>query len=267
MRCAFLHLLWTALVLALGSVGHAQIEITGMVMYKGKPLQDGYLYCDTTEAYTDSLGRFAITVDSLGSDLYVGLFGYESMVYTVSRSGHHVIDLPRRYGRRSRRMMVCGFCFTGDVRVTMGDGSCRAIDEVGPGDLVMALGGEVSTAVNVLRVDSAMHEDLIKLELVDGRGVICTADHPLPVVGKGLCAVRPSIAQQRMGVRPLLTGDRCLVLKDGGLEEVVVREVVPVPGARMTYNLTTEQGTYFANGILVSDERAVQRFARNGIVP
>jgi hypothetical protein len=228
-------------------------------MYKGKPVQDGYLYGDSTEAFTDSLGRFAITVDSLGSELYVGLLGYESMVYTVSRGGHHAIDLPRKYGKRSRRMRVCGFCFTGDAQVSLGDGTCKAINGVRPGDQVLArCEGTIGPAL-VLRVDSVIHDDLVRLRFNDGTELVCTDDHPIHVEGKGWCAVDPTRAQRELLVVPLEVGDVCLMLANGSTRTVLLTALSKEPAPRMTYNLTTAQGSYFANGILVSDEHALRR--------
>lgn len=259
MRSCCLQLLLTALALTLPSAGRAQVEVTGVVMYKGKPVQDGYLYCDSTEAFTDSLGRFAITVDSLGSELYVGLLGYESMVYTVSRGGHHAIDLPGKYGKRSRRMRVCGFCFTADAQVSMGDGSCKAINGVRPGDQVLAWRDDTIGAALVLRVDSVIHDDLVRLLFSDGTELVCTDDHPIHVEGKGWCAVRPTKAQRELSVVPLVVGDVCLMHSEGATGPILLVAVSKATAPCMTYNLATAHGSYFANAILVSDEHSLQR--------
>lgn len=247
--------------------GQAQVDITGVVTYKGKPLQDGYLYSDTSEAFTDSLGRFAITVDSLGSELYVGLLGHGSMVYKVNSGGHHAIDLPRKYGKRSRRQHICGFCFTSGTQVCMSDGSCRTINSVTPGEEVMACEGNELTVARVVRMDSVVHDNLVRLDLSDGTWVTCTMDHPIQVSGKGWCAVRPTKAQRSLGVMTMVPGDRCLVLAEGSLREVLLLSVQEEAARRMTYNLTTDRGSYFANGILVSDEHTLQRAVRMPSLP
>ncbi len=234
----------------------AQIGITGIVSYKGKPLPDGYVSYDTTEVFTDSLGCFTITVDSLGSVLYVGKLDYRSMAYTVRSAGHHAIKLPKKYGKRSKRTRICGFCFTGDALVTMGDGSCKPIESVEAGNIVMSFPGDRPVPTRVDHVDRIVHDGLVRLRFSDGTELTATADHPFHVEGRGWCAIRPEPAHLDLGVRAAAIGDTCLRLIDGVIRPVLLVSIQALSTPAITYNLSMSghAGNYFANGLLVSDE-------------
>lgn len=239
----------------------AQIAVTGVLTYKGKPLQDGYISYDTIEVFTDSLGRFALTVDSVGAVLYIGKLDHRSMAYTVRRAGHHAIKLPRKYGRRSQRQRICGFCFTGEALVTLGDGSCERIDRLRPGAIVSSLQGEHLISTRVCSVDHFVHDELVKLRFSDGVELTSTQDHPFLVKGKGWCSVQPSLAQIERGVSTAHVGDSCLRLIQGGVRYVPLVLVERLYSTANTFNITVSDGAeaFFVNGLFVSDESLFNR--------
>jgi hypothetical protein len=86
-----------------------------------------------------------------------------------------------------------------------------------------------------------------------------TSDHPYWVKNKGWCSYKPSQTEQKynLKIKQLLNGDTCLKFKDNKLIEVLIKNISEKPGEVMTYNISRleRNKNYFANGILVSDER------------
>jgi hypothetical protein len=55
----------------------------------------------------------------------------------------------------------------------------------------------------------------------------------------------------------LLAGDTCFKFRNNKLTEVLIKEITENPGEVMTYNISRlkTNKSYFANGILVSNEQ------------
>lgn len=249
----------------------AQVAVSGTITHKHAPLIDGVVYDgDTVEVYTDSLGHFSITVDSIGSTLYIGMSGYRPMAYVVRHGGEHSIELPKKYGKRSRRVRICGFCFSGGTSICMMKGDVRSIERIMPGDQVMAWSGDEGGAVptRVVRVDSLAHDHLVRLDFDNGAELLCTRDHPIHVLGKGWRSAEPTTRQRALGISAIEVGDSCLHLQDGVPQAVRLISITALSGSFQTFNLTVAAavGTYFANGILVSDEQFFNSLEGNGFL-
>jgi hypothetical protein len=85
-----------------------------------------------------------------------------------------------------------------------------------------------------------------------------TSDHPYYVKTKGWCSYKPLQTTQKYNIKAkqLLTGDTCFKYQDMKLIEVQVKNIKEYSGEVMTYNISRleKNKSFFANGILVSDE-------------
>lgn len=74
-------------------------------------------------------------------------------------------------------------CFLPASLVKMGDGSFKKIEDVSIGDSVISHDGTVQNVLNTFQYDIA--EDLIHIELEDGREIKCTRDHEILTKNRG----------------------------------------------------------------------------------
>ena len=80
-------------------------------------------------------------------------------------------------------------CFTAGTQILMADGSTKSIEQIQPGDVVLAadhLNPESKPqAAEVVRFFDNGEKDVVKLSFADDQEVVCTPEHPFYVIGKG----------------------------------------------------------------------------------
>lgn len=161
-------------------------------------------------------------------------------------------------------------CFTPETRVTMGDGSTKAISEIMVGELVI---GQRGTINRVLAIETPFLGDR-RLYGFDGRKPFLTSEHPI-MTQRGWAAINPEATAREnadLPVVPLQIGDvlhhmravRVPAMASGLAEradvEIETRQLVQLASAEddpglVLYNLLLEgDHTYFANGYLVHNK-------------
>lgn len=149
--------------------------------------------------------------------------------------------------------LVAG-CLHPDTRITLADGSTRAIGELrGEGEPVRSLGGVETFVVGTV---DGEEETLYRVVAADGREVLASSEHPFVGADGGWIAA----ANLAPGTR---------VLTDQGAVEVRTVETVPYGGP--VHNLLLDRSpdalhrdteTFYANGFLVGGHDAQQRLAQ-----
>ena len=140
-------------------------------------------------------------------------------------------------------------CFAAHTLITMADMSEVKIADIKVGDLVMTIDGPQP----VLEIYSPLHDDLYDHKFDNGKTITCTSDHPLYVVDKGWCSMRPDLSYSRYGVKSkqLEIMDKMAPLATG---EVRLLSSTPNPSTVMTYTFSTYSQTYYAEGLLAHSE-------------
>jgi len=127
-------------------------------------------------------------------------------------------------------------CFVAGTPVLMADGTTKPIEEIRPGDMVLAadhLDPEGKPeAARVARFFDNGEKEVVRLRFENGEELVCTPSHRFYVFGKGwICA------------EELVVGDECLTA-EGKRVAFVLRE--EVEGTRLVYNIEIEgRHTYF----------------------
>lgn len=143
-----------------------------------------------------------------------------------------------------------GGCLIAGTQVSMSDGSSKNIENVKPGDLVIAHDLENNRLSDAVVEKLLVHDEItfILHELVPGNGVplFVTGNHPILVKGHGW--------QQVDNIKP---GD-IIFHRDstsGSLVETTVASIIRDRSEQGTvYNLKTSRGNYIANDILVHNK-------------
>lgn len=146
-------------------------------------------------------------------------------------------------------------CLAAETRVTMADGSQRAVRDVVQGDRLQTAGGETMTVFATKTGREA--KPMIRIVSDSGRELLVTDGHPV-ATSKGLVAAYD-----------LTTGDRLLEC-DG---DHAVRSVEQVSYDGAIFNLTLiddagafpDHAAFLAEGIFVGDDRMQTRIEKAGV--
>lgn len=225
-------------------------------------------------------------VSTDGNGLWVRYDGYSGQVYSVGASGYNPATVTMTHTAYYPELGAYGLwevvlltpapvpptCLTGETLVLMSDGEERRIDEIEPGELVLAPIGRVGRVINV---ETPPLGDR-RLYSLNGSRPFITAEHPV-MTARGWRSVDPDATaaeNPRLAVKRLRVGDRLtrvvgvaatVAAADfgrGSFPEVVLG---PVPlftlrahegdPTRTLYNLVLDEGhSYFANGYLVHNK-------------
>jgi hypothetical protein len=153
-----------------------------------------------------------------------------------------------------------GICFVKGTKILMEDGTSKSIEDVKVGDYVKTVKMDSMKIKSnmVLKVDSPIHSDLIKINFENGIENVNTFDHPYYVKEKGWCSYTPFLTKERYGleVRLLESGDECYFYKKDILVNIKIKSIYELNSKVQTYNLTTieENHNFFANGFLVHNK-------------
>jgi hypothetical protein len=161
--------------------------------------------------------------------------------------------------RRSSKKFT--FCFVGESKVAMANGTEMEIRNLKRGDHVMSVNSmnNMVSAVTVLKTESVLHDNIVELRF-DKTAIKATSDHPFWVKGKGWAAVNPekTMAYLNFGkVSKLEAGDVCLYLdKDAKITEARLDKIETIQGEFKTYTITalSKNDQFFVNGVAVGVE-------------
>jgi hypothetical protein len=172
-----------------------------------------------------------------------------------------IMDLSTDYLKTDSLACIITFCFTRGTQIIQSINLAKPIEKIKPGDRIisfdmnsMKIGNDI-----VEQVDSVIHSDIVRITFNDRTINDNTFDHPYYVKSKGWCSYEPSLTFKKYNLqtKQLLIGDTCLKYKDNRLIEVRIHKITETPGEVMTYNISRLKinKTFFANGILVSNEQ------------
>jgi Ataxin-1 and HBP1 module (AXH). len=152
------------------------------------------------------------------------------------------------------------FCFTKGTDIVQNNGMTKSIENIRAGDTILSVNQEtmrIETDV-VKQIDSVRHKDIVHISFSDLTQNNNTFDHPYYVKDKGWCSYKPSETLQKYNLKTkqLQIGDTCFKYKNNKLIEIQIKNISENSGEVMTYNISRleRNKTYFANGILVSNE-------------
>ena len=153
-----------------------------------------------------------------------------------------------------------GECFVAGTKITMADGSVKNIEDVKVGDFVKTFNFEkgIVEAKPVLELSSPVHDSMIVLEFEKTKNKN-TFDHPYYAKGKGWVSYKPSLTNERYGLKAglLEVGDIFYRIDGSGiLAEEKLLNITEEKGKVQTYNLHNilDNHNFFANGILVHNK-------------
>ncbi|MBI2657332.1 hypothetical protein HYX08_01410 [Candidatus Woesearchaeota archaeon] len=151
-------------------------------------------------------------------------------------------------------------CFIAGTKIQMADGSVKNIEKVKVGNLVKSYNEKTGKVENkkVSKIDTPIHDDMIRINFSNGKSNTNTQDHPYYVKGKGWCSFKPKLtkARYKLQAKQLQKGDIVYSYDRGKLKEIRVSKITNKPGRLQTYNLggVEDNHTYFANGVLVHNK-------------
>jgi len=171
------------------------------------------------------------------------------------------MDLASDYLETDFHACLIVFCFTPGTQIIQRDNLAKPIEKIKPGDRIISFNQNSKKIENDLieQVDSVRHSDIIRISFSDRTTNSNTSDHPYYVKNKGWCSYKPSVTFEKYNLttKQLQVGDTCLKFKNNKLIEIQVNKIIETPGEIMTYNISKLKinKTFFANGILVSNEQ------------
>lgn len=171
------------------------------------------------------------------------------------------MDLATGYFKVENNACVINFCFTEGTKITQNNNQTKSIEEIQVGDTILSVNTktwEIDTDI-VKQIDSTEHSDIIHISFNDKTENNNTSDHPYYVKNKGWCSFNPIQTEQKYNIKAqrLQIGDTCYKCKNRQLIEVQIKNIEQKPREVMTYNISRleRNKSYFANGILVSNEK------------
>jgi hypothetical protein len=165
-------------------------------------------------------------------------------------------------GETEVRQQPCAiyFCFGKGTQITLKNGKSLAIERMKKNDTILSANTNTLLIEEVIvqKLDSVIHTNMVQLFFSDSTINNNTSDHPYFVKGKGWCSYKPAETLKKYDIKTkqLQTGDICFKYVNNKLKEVQLETITENPGKVMTYNISrlTKNKSYFANGILVSNE-------------
>jgi hypothetical protein len=171
-----------------------------------------------------------------------------------------IMDLSTDYLDVEHIACMITFCFTKGTSIVIDNNVSKLIEKIKQGDRILSVNQKTMKIENdiVKQIDSVKHSDIVHITFSDLSSNDNTADHPYFVKDKGWCSFRPLQTTQKYNLKAkqLMVGDTCFKYQDNKLIEVRVKDIKEHSGEVMTYNISQleRNKTYFANGILVSNE-------------
>lgn len=171
------------------------------------------------------------------------------------------IDLVTGETYINEQVCYISFCLLKGTLITLPGNSNKPIEKIKKGDKILSLNlSSMKVEEDIVqKTDSVVHNDMVKIVFSDMTENINTSDHPYLVKGKGWCSFKPqeTLDKYKINASRLQTGDTCFKYTGNNLKEVYVKSITENNGNTMTYNISSlkRNNSYFANGVLVSDEK------------
>lgn len=150
-------------------------------------------------------------------------------------------------------------CFSAETAVLMSNDLIKNIENIEIGDKVLNFNIEkniVESTMVEIKANSR-HSVLNIVKFSNDVILESTQDHPFFIISKGWCSAKPEITNKNyhLIVGKMQIGDKCLHYSDKGLQEVEVVSIEAKIGSFKMYVISGgENNSFFANGIVVSDE-------------
>ncbi len=171
-----------------------------------------------------------------------------------------IMDLATDYIKVEHFACMITFCFRKGTSIVMDNNVSKSIEKIKHGDRILSFNQKTMQIEEdrVKQVDSVKHSDIVHITFSDMTTNDNTSDHPYYVKNKGWCSYKPLKTNQKYNIKAkqLLSGDTCFKYQDMKLTEVTVKSIKENSVEVMTYNISRleKNKSFFANGILVSDE-------------
>jgi hypothetical protein len=155
---------------------------------------------------------------------------------------------------------IIWYCFKKGTSVALVEGKSLHVEKVRINDKILSLDTDKFSLEEdvVLKLDSAVHSNVIRIFFSDGTVNSNTSDHPYFVKEKGWCSFKPAETLEKYNIKAgqLQAGDICYKTLNNKLTEVKIKTITEDSGDVMTYNISrlAKNKSWFANGILVSTE-------------
>jgi hypothetical protein len=188
------------------------------------------------------------------------LTAYGALNWNENKCVSGIMDLATDYLKVENNACLILFCFTRGTNIIQNNNLSKSIEKIKPGDRILSINQNTMKIEEdiVKQIDSVKHSDIVHISFNDLTKNDNTFDHPYYVKNKGWCSYKPTLTLQKYNLqtKQLVIGDTCLKYKDNKLIEVKIKNITENPGEVMTYNINRleRNKTYFANGILVSNE-------------
>jgi hypothetical protein len=150
-------------------------------------------------------------------------------------------------------------CFVAETKVTMADGSQRAIRDIMKGDKVLTYNFDMHQVeeAEVLETDNRKHHNLVEYDFGDFR-LVGTEDHPMYAINGGWSSLQPLNSQQYvLHVDELTKGSKLLGVNiKGGIAAFTIVGFKKLSLCAQTYTIVklSKNNSFFADRILVSAE-------------
>lgn len=151
-------------------------------------------------------------------------------------------------------------CFVAGTQITLSNGDTKNIEDIIVGDVVVSYNEESGFQEHkqVVKLESPIHDDLVKYTFSNGAEITCTYDHPFYVNDLTLSSYKPEWTNERYdlpsAVSEIKVGDFVYPLDgDVNVEIVSIEELPRV--ATKTYIFSVEDNrNFYANEILVHNK-------------
>lgn len=151
-------------------------------------------------------------------------------------------------------------CFVAGTQITLSNGDTKNIEDIVVGDVVVSYNEEngIQEHKEVVKLQSPIHDDLVKYTFSNGSEIVCTYDHPFYVNDLTLSSYKPEWTNERYDlpsvVSEIKVGDFVYPL-DGGVD-VKIESIEELPRVEtQTYIFSVEGNrNFYANEILVHNK-------------
>ena len=151
-------------------------------------------------------------------------------------------------------------CFIAGTQITLSNGDTKNIEDIVVGDVVVSYNEEsgIQEHKEVVKIQSPIHDDLVKYTFSNGSEITCTYDHPFYVNDLTLSSYKPEWTNERYDlpsvVSEIKVGDFVYPLDgDVNVEIVSIEELPRVETQTYIFSVDGNRN-FYANEILVHNK-------------